>query len=56
MISIQDNGNGLEPSSAKSLGTGAGIGIAGMKRRAIDLGIAFTLSSTATGTTIELRW
>ncbi len=50
-LSLQDNGRGFNPDEVKM-----GRGLKNLHRRAEDLGLTLDLSSTAQGTTLQVRW
>lgn len=55
---MKDCGKGIEPEKLERFletGTGAGIGLSGMRARVRDLGGEFSLESDTTGTRIKVK-
>lgn len=56
-IAVVDDGLGFDAqNSGRQAGSGTGIGVAGMKRRADTLGIQLRIDSSGKGTAVTLSW
>jgi PAS domain S-box-containing protein len=54
VLQVQDHGRGLPPNLLEKDATGLGVGVAGMRERARQLGGALEIRSSARGTTVEI--
>lgn len=56
-VRIADNGRGFSPDHVvRKTGTNSGIGLSGMKRRAMETEVDLEIIPTAAGTEVVLRW